>query len=185
MPSRKPTICASVSAPQRCMKPTINVSCSFVYPEHSLAMPSIMGKNKCRMSGARPSLVPWITTRRRSFGSGARSTNPARSKRSTTPVMAPVLRPVISARCPAVIGPVSLQIRSAHLWSEGFKPRRSAIAVWNTTVRVLMRRASWITAPINCSRSGVTFFTPRARNSFRSVLDIASLIRLALEYLSY
>jgi hypothetical protein len=60
-------------------------------------------------------------TRRRSCGSSARRAPPARTSRSTTPVMAPVVKPVRPAGRPDVIGPASrravLPVSLDHLTS--------------------------------------------------------------------
>jgi hypothetical protein len=60
--------------------------------------------------------------RRPSVGSGRRRTYPACSRRFTTPVMAPVVRPVMAARRLPVMSSCC-RSRSRHLWSDGPRAR--------------------------------------------------------------
>src|SRR5689334_3021435 len=96
------------------------------------------------MNGAENfSRSPGVTstrTLRRSCGSRTRRTNPARSRRSITPVTAPVERPESSAMRPAVSGPSARIARSRHFSSVGDRPICSATFVWNMMVSALCSR---------------------------------------------
>ena len=68
-------------------------------------------------------------TRRRSAGSRTRRTKPLASSRSMTPVMAPVVSPVSSARRPAVSASGEASSSSpTHSQSVAWRPSRSAQA---------------------------------------------------------
>jgi hypothetical protein len=99
------------------------------------------------------------TTRRPSCGSFSRRTYPARSIRLTTPVTAPVVRPISSANCPAVIGPVEVRM-FMHCRSVKLIPLRCATA-WkrNSPVTVLLR-FSTSSARSNSSRFFGSFDIP-------------------------
>src|SRR5579872_4101066 len=87
------------------------------------------------------SLSSWTITLRPSLGSRSLRTSPASSNRLIIPLIAPVVSPVRSASCPAVIGPVLSRI-SITCMSVSVIPLRAAAA-----------RKKDALSPLNCRNS--------------------------------